>query len=66
MLPGPLLVIILCAPVDRRCQKKVYEEDLLGKVKVTVTRSFPDQEPLWWGDGGIIDENMNNLHLEQR
>lgn len=59
-------MIILCAPVVRRFQQEVNEENLLSKVKVTVAWSFPDQEPLWWGDGGIIDENMNDLHLKQR
>lgn len=59
-------MIVLCAPVVRRRQQEVNEENLLGKVKVTVAWSFPDQEALWRGDGRIIDENMNNLHLEQR
>lgn len=59
-------MVILCAPVVRRSQKEVDEENLLGKVKVTVSWSFPDQEALRWGDGSIVDENMNDLHLEQR
>lgn len=59
-------MVVLCTPVVSGRLEEVYEEDLLGKVKVTVSRSFPNQEPLRWGDGSIIHEHMDHLHLEER
>lgn len=44
----------------------VYKKDFLRKVKMTVARSFPDQKALRRGDGSVIQEHVNQLHLEQR
>lgn len=59
-------MVVLCTLVVVGHLEEVYEEDLLGKVKVTVAGSFPDQESLRWGDGDIIHEHMDHLHLNQR
>lgn len=58
-------MVVVCTLVVSGRLEEVYEEDLLGKVKVTVAWSFPDQESLRWGDGNIIHEHMDHLHLEQ-
>lgn len=60
-----LLVVILSALAIGGRLNKVYKEDLLGKVKVTIAWPFPDQESLPWGDGNIIHEHMDHLHLHQ-
>lgn len=59
-------MVVLCTLVEDGHLEEVYEEDLLGKVKVTVARPFPNQESFRWGDGSIIHEQMDQLHLEQR
>lgn len=61
-----LPVEVLCTPVVAGRLEEVDEEDLLSEVKVTVARSFPDQESLRWGDGSIVHEDMDHLHLSQR
>lgn len=57
-------MVVLCTFVVGGRLQEVYEEDLLGEVKLTVARSFPDQEPFRWGDGNIVHEHMDHLHLE--
>ncbi len=59
-------MVVICTLVVGGRLEEVYEEDLLSKVKVTVAWSFPDQESLRWGDGDIIHEHMDQLHLNQR
>lgn len=58
-------MIVLCALVVVWFLEEIYEENLLSEVKVTVTRSLPDQEALRRRDGHIIHENMDHLHLNQ-
>lgn len=41
----------------------VHEEDLLGKVKVTMAWAFPDKEALHWGDGHVVHDHVDHLHL---
>lgn len=59
-------LVVVCTSVVDGHLEKINEEDLLGKVKVTVARSFPDQESLRWGDGNVINEHMDHLQLKQR
>jgi len=58
-------VELLRAPVVGGRLEEVDEEDLLGEVKVTVAGSLPDQESLRWGDGDIVHEHVDDLHLNQ-
>ena len=61
-----LVWVVFSTLVVGGCLDEVYKEDLLGKVKVTVSRSFPDQESLHWGDGNIIHEHMDHFHLNHK
>lgn len=59
----PLGVVV--APRIGGTLQVVHKQDLLGKVEVAITRSFPDQESLRRGDGYIIHVQMEDFHLNQ-
>lgn len=48
MTPQLLLVAVVGDPVVHGRLKVIHEENLLCKVKVTVSRTFSDQEPVRW------------------
>lgn len=43
--------------------KEVDKEELLGKIKVTVAGSFPDEESFHWRDCNIVQKQMDDFHL---
>lgn len=63
MTPQLLLVAVVGDPVVHGRLKVIHEENLLCKVKVTVSRTFSDQEPVRWWDGHVVQEQMDQLHL---